>query len=204
MLRFENQDKMQFNGVGKYGIPKIRGVTEVENLKWIPFNYALSCKDPQSNGVHFFVDDYQFERVWNNINKYIEVLEKFKAVMTPDFSMFTVNPLALQIYQHYRKHFVGAYWQAHGLNVIPTICWSDNSSFEWCFDGEPRESAVAIATVGCMNSEANKTAFFNGYEEMKRRLRPSKILCYGTIPEQIKNEVVDIGCHWKERFKNGR
>lgn len=204
MLHFENQDKARFAGVGKYDIPQIIGVDDVQVKEWIPFNYALTCKEPQEKGVHFFLDDYQFERVWNNIDKYTEVLQRFKAVMSPDFSMFTVNPKALQIYQHFRKHFIGAYWQANGLTVIPTINWADEKSFEWCFDGEPTNSIVAISTVGSMNSKANKEGFYKGYEEMKKQLQPKKILCYGTVPEEIKDEVQGIGCHWERRFKNGR
>ena len=204
MLHFENQDKARFSGVGEYDIPQIIGVDDVQVKEWIPFNYVLTCKEPQEKGVHFFLDDYQFERVWNNIEKYTEVLQRFKAVMSPDFSMFTVNPKALQIYQHFRKHFIGAYWHANGLTVIPTINWADEKSFEWCFDGEPTNSVVAISTVGSMNSKANKDGFYKGYEEMKKQLHPKKILCYGTVPEEIKNEVQGIGCHWERRFKNGR
>ena len=204
MLHFENQYKARFVGVGEYDIPQIIGVEDVQVKEWIPFNYVLTCKEPQEKGVHFFLDDYQFERVWNNIDKYTEVLQRFKAVMSPDFSMFTVNPKALQIYQHFRKHFIGAYWQANGLTVIPTINWADEKSFEWCFDGEPTNSIVAISTVGSMNSKANKEGFYKGYEEMKKQLQPKKILCYGTVPEELKNEVQGIGCHWERRFKNGR
>ena len=204
MLHFENQDKARFAGVGEYDIPQIIGVDDVQVKEWIPFNYVLTCKEPQEKGVHFFLDDYQFERVWNNIDKYTEVLQRIKAVMSPDFSMFTVNPKALQIYQHFRKHFIGAYWQANGLTVIPTINWADEKSFEWCFDGEPTNSIVAISTVGSMNSKANKEGFYKGYEEMKKQLHPKKVLCYGTVPEEIKDEVQGIGCHWGRRFKNGR
>ena len=204
MLHFENQDKARFSGVGEYDIPQIIGVDDVQVKEWIPFNYVLTCKEPQEKGVHFFLDDYQFERVWNNIDKYTEVLHRVKAVMSPDFSMFTVNPKALQIYQHFRKHFIGAYWQVNGLTVIPTINWSDEKSFEWCFDGEPTNSIVGISTVGSMNSKANKEGFYKGYDEMKKQLQPKKILCYGTVPEEIKNEVQGIGCHWERRFRNGR
>ena len=204
MLHFENQDKARFAGVGEYDIPQIIGVDDVQVKEWIPFNYVLTCKEPQEKGVHFFLDDYQFERVWNNIDKYTEVLQRFKAVMSPDFSMFTVNPKALQIYQHFRKHFIGAYWQVNGLTVIPTINWADEKSFKWCFDGEPTNSVVAISTVGSMNSKANKEGFYKGYEEMKKQLQPKKVMCYGTVPEEIKNEVQGIGCHWERRFKNGR
>lgn len=30
----------------------------------IGFNELLTCKHPENAGVHFFLDDYQFERFW--------------------------------------------------------------------------------------------------------------------------------------------
>lgn len=76
-------------------------------------------------GVHFFLDDYQFQRLWNTPDRYIESLQKFSCVLSPDFSLYTDYPTALQIYNHYRKHWIGAYLQLYGIEVIPTICWSD-------------------------------------------------------------------------------
>mgnify|MGYP000668335336 CR=1 FL=1 len=107
----------------------------VEN--WISFNFAKGCEEPERHGVHFFIDDYQFNRVWTSPDVYVEMLGRFQAVCTPDFSTYTDFPKAIQIYNHYRKHWLGAYWQAHGMTVIPTISWSDHDSYEWCFDGEP-------------------------------------------------------------------
>ena len=47
----------------------------IKNDNYIPqdligFNYAKTSKD-KNVGVHFFIDDYQFERVWNAPEKYI-------------------------------------------------------------------------------------------------------------------------------------
>ena len=64
------------------------------------------------------------------------MFRRFRFVCTPDFSMYTDFPLALQINSHYRKHWLGAYWQSKGITVIPTIFWSDERSFEWCFDAD--------------------------------------------------------------------
>lgn len=30
----------------------------------IGFNEVITCKHPENAGVHFFLDDYQFERFW--------------------------------------------------------------------------------------------------------------------------------------------
>lgn len=87
ILPMENTEKMIFPGVGKYGIPEIKPETDIriDKLEWIPFNYALSAKDRASKGVHFYCDDYQFERVWRNPDKYVPLLQQFGAVLSPDF-----------------------------------------------------------------------------------------------------------------------
>lgn len=81
-------------------------------------------------GIHFFLDDYQFMRLWNNPERYIDLLKKFNCVLSPDFSLYADYPTALQIYNHYRKHWLAACWQMYGIEVIPTICWSNEKSFE--------------------------------------------------------------------------
>lgn len=149
---YENLQRMIFDGVGEYGIPQIE-LTLYKGSEFIPFNYAKSCKDKAGKGVHFFIDDYQFNRLWNAPDRYIDMLSEFDCVMSPDFSTYTDFPKSIQIYNHYRKHWVGAYLQMHGIDVIPTISWSNNESFEWCFDGEPINGVVAVSSVGCMNSK---------------------------------------------------
>ena len=140
---YENLNKMIYRGTGKFDTPRI--VPEACNAdSFIGFNYAKSCKDPQRKGVHFFIDDYQFTRLWTNPDAYLNMLRAFKCVFTPDFSTYTDFPKAVQIWNHYRKHWLGAYWQSNGITVIPTISWSDESSFDWCFDGEPVGGAVAV------------------------------------------------------------
>ena len=150
---------------------------------WISFNYAKGCKAPEKYGVHFFIDDYQFVRVWKEPERYLPMLAKFQAVCSPDFSTFTDFPGAIQLYNHYRKHWVGAYWQQHGLKVIPTISWADENSFDWCFEGEPVGSTVAVSSVGTQHDPKAKRLFELGYAEMKRQLQPSRIILYGNIPE---------------------
>lgn len=208
MLNFENLDKSIFQGTGQYNIPEIEPV-DYENCEWIPFNFAKTCKNKEELGVHFFIDDYQFVRLWNNPQLYLPTLSKFKYIMSPDFSLFTDMPIAMQIYNHYRKHWIAKYYQQIGINIIPTISWSNEESYSWCFDGEPENSTVAISTVGIMKRKESQELFFKGYSKMKEILNPSKILCYGKIPNQIKNEVEYIGCYYDkivaERVaKNGR
>ena len=156
MINFENLDKARFIGAGAYDTPIIQPEhIDVRHLEWIPFNFAKTCTDCATKGVHFFVDDYQFQRVWNQPDKYIPLLRKFGAVCAPDFSMYTDMPLAMQIYNHYRKHWLAAYWQQCGIHVVPTLCWSNEQSYDWCFDGEPQQSIVAISSVGTQKGKQN-------------------------------------------------
>lgn len=186
-------------GVGVYQIPQIQA-THYNSCEFIGFNYARSEKDKNNKGVHFFLDDYQFNRLWTNIDQYISLLSQFKYVLSPDFSMYTDFPKALQIYNHYRKHWIGAYLQEAGVNVIPTIAWSTPDSFEWCFDGEPKGGCVAVSSVGCMKSKKSKELFVLGYREMVKRLEPTQILFYGSVPDECIGNIVRVK-QFSEKFK---
>lgn len=186
---YENLTKAKFEGAGPYDIP-ILTTDSVDADNFIGFNYAKTCKTPSDKGVHFFVDDYQFLRLWSNPDAYIDMLRKFKVVCTPDFSMYTDFPPAIQIYNHYRKHWLGAYFQMHGIKIIPTIAWSDETSLEWCFDGEPIGGTVIISSVGTQVNKESKRLFKYGYEAMLKRLRPQKIYLYGLIPDWCDSDNV--------------
>ena len=55
-------------------------------LRTLPFNYALSNKD-KDYFVHFYIQDYLFNRIWNNPQRYIDVLKEYKGIVMPDFSL---------------------------------------------------------------------------------------------------------------------
>ena len=78
-----------FDGVGEYDIPKMYPI-HIDDLEDIPlqgFNYALKEQHPENIGVHFFLHDYQFERVWRYPDRYTDCLSKFAFVLSPDFSL---------------------------------------------------------------------------------------------------------------------
>lgn len=201
LLCFANQRTLYgLKTTGVYDMPVIAPVYEIPNRQhysWIGFNECMSCKQPSTKMVHFYIHDYQFERVWNNINKYTEILKRFPVVCTPDFSMFTDTPKAVNIMQSYKRQALGAYWQRNGITVIPTVGWVKEDSFRWCFDGVPKRSIVSISTLGVLNNKWADHYFKQGYEEMKRVLEPKEILCYGRLPEWLKGEVTEMGCRVK-------
>lgn len=204
IINFENLDKFSFPGVGPYEIPEIDPVAEYPSGEFIPMNYAKSEKRPEEKNVHCFVDDYQFIRYWNTPDKYIPKLKQFRSICSPDFSTYTDMPVAMQIYNHYRKHWLAAYWQLHGMTVYPTISWSTPDSYAWCFDGEPKGGIVAVSSVGTQNNPENKRLFLQGYEEMMKRLSPSWIIFHGKVPYECDWNVIHVKPHQdliKERRK---
>ena len=94
-------------------------------------------------------------------------------------------------------------WQGQGIKVIPTICWSDDSSFEWCFDGEPVGGVVAVSSVGTQNSRAAKAAFLRGYEAMCERLCPSKIIFYSSVPDECRGNIIHIKS-FQDKFREAK
>lgn len=181
--KYLNVEIMNYPGVGKYNIPEIEGMKDFEIPEFKQFNYVLSGKVKTSEGVQFFLDDYQFERVWNIPDKYVSILQNYRCVLSPDFSLYSDFPIAVQLFNHYRKHWLAKYWQENGITVIPTIAWSTPESYEWCFDGEPTNSVVAVSTVGCMRNGKTREAFLDGYKEMIKRLNPSKILVFSHVKD---------------------
>lgn len=175
-----NLGKRHYPGVGKYGIPQIKPITELPPVdEWIGFNEVLSDRHPQTKGVHFFLHDYQFERIWNTPEKYIDKLRQYAVVASPDFSPYPDMPMVLQIYNHYRKHWVGAYLQEHGINVIPTIrANTDPKSLDWYLDGEPSGGIVLISSMWSGNSDYADAAK-EEYRRMQDVLKPICVYIYG-------------------------
>ena len=171
---------------GYYQIPVLEPVTELPKIKeWIGFNEVLSDKNPRGKGVHFFIDDYQFERIWNRPEDYVARLKEYACVCTPDFSPYGNMPIALQIYNHYRKHWVGRYLQERGVTVIPTIrCSTNPESLKWYLDGEPRGGIVIISSMWTGAGDQNGMAVTE-YRTMRDTLKPVKILIYGGKTENM-------------------
>jgi hypothetical protein len=156
--------------------------------------------------VSTFVYDSILERFWNNPMKYVDIFNKVKYVLSPDFSLLIGMPRPVQQWNVYRNRLIGYIWQRAGINIIPTISWSDDSSFEFCFRGVGLSSIVAVSNIGCRN-EKQKEYFDNGFNEMIRQISPSKIIfqCNKKYKESYQRpEIIFIDSYWdKKRKDNG-
>ncbi len=184
----------------------------IKNDNFIPsdligFNYAKSS-DNKKAGIHFFVDDYQFERIWNYPEKYVDILKEYECVLSPDFSLYMDMPMPMKIWNIYRSRQIGAYYQSKGIKVIPTISWAEKETFEFCFLGIPKGSIVSVSTIGVKEKKTALEIWIKGMKEMIQQIEPSTIIVYGGKIDfdygSIKTVYFDNKVTEKWRGKNGR
>jgi len=188
---------------GKWGMPIIMPTQHIPQ-DLISFNYVLSTNE-FDKGVHFYIDDYQFERIWTRPEFYIKKLMEYDCVLTPDFSLYTEMPLAMQVWNVYRSRLIGQMMQDRGIKVIPTLSWCRPDSYEFCFDGLSKGGVVSVSTIGVKRQESANDLWFMGMDEAMKRLEPSAVVVYGgDIGYDFGNtKVIYISNHNADRLKEG-
>lgn len=178
--RAYNLDRVSRGDCNGRGFPALKG-RMAKPAGMTGFNYAKSMKEEGKRGqaCHFFVDDYQFERVWANPERYVDALRGFDCVLTPDFSLYMDMPAPMQAWNRYRSQAVGLIWQRAGLKVVPTLSWAGPDSYGFCFEGVPKRSTVAVSTVGVKGDETALAVWHAGMTEAMESIRPRRVLLYG-------------------------
>lgn len=176
---------------GRFELPILRKCSFVPT-DLIGFNYVLSTKD-RDKGVHFFIDDYQFERVWNDPITYLSKLTEFPCMCTPDFSLYMDMPMAMKIWNVYRSRLIGQMAADYGIQVIPTLQWAGEDTLDWVFDGIESGGTVAVSTVGVMRDKGALDFWRAGMSRAIEEVKPKTIVLYGTdIDFDFDCEVVRI------------
>lgn len=182
----------EYSGHGKWNIPLIKKqAVNVENVS------LIACSDTRSNdnetntknGVHFFVDDYRFNGIYNNPEKSLRKYSQYAFLLSPDFSTYADMNLWRQIESVAKNRWCGCYWQEQGLTVIPTISWSTPRSYEFCFDGVEKNSIIAIGMIGC---KQNKKEFLRGYDYMLSKIEPEAVICFGTPFDEMRGNIIPV------------
>lgn len=186
---FKENERHRTNDTYNLGIMDNENVSDfwqmpiIKNDNFIPskligFNYAKTSKE-NNVGIHFYLDDYQFERLWNNPEEYIDILKQYECILSPDFSLYMDMPMPMKIWNIYRSRLIGQYYQSQGIKVIPTLSWAEEETFEFCFEGIPKGSIVSISTIGVKKNKEALKIWKAGVDELIKRIEPSTILIYG-------------------------
>lgn len=155
-------------------------------------SFSRKIKNHRNINVNFYIDDCKFSRLWNNTDKYIEHLKCFHSIIMPDFSIATGEkgmPFALNLYNKYRNHALAWYLHLNNIKVIPSVSISDENNYDWCFEGLPRNSILAVCTNGRVRSKAARIEFCRGFKIMCEKLNPHTIIIIGRIPEELQTNI---------------
>lgn len=195
IVKWQQYKKLLMNEyptIGKWDIPIIRKCeVDLTNIKLISADHVRKVADRADvdKSVHFFIEDSKQERFFDHPYDYTLRLAQYANVLTPDYSLYTDMPLAIQVYNVFKSRWCGAMWQDFGLSVIPTVSWSTEESFDFCFDGIEYGSVVAVSTLGALTK---KDLFLEGYFEMKKRINPRQVLCFGKTFPEMGDEVIYV------------
>lgn len=135
--------------------------------------------------VCFYEDDQNFDSshgIWFRSDYAYRILQHFAGIITPDFSTNQDFPLPLKIWNTYRMRAFG-YWYGTicGQLVINNVRWGTPETYWYCFAGIPKNSIVAIGTVGGNPRKLiDRKRFEKGLNEMVRVLSPHTIIVYGS------------------------
>lgn len=173
----------------------------------IGFKYAMQTPDEEKQcGIHCFIDDYQFERLWNTPENYLELLSGFECFCSPDFSLYLDMTMPTKIWNVYRSRLLGAWYQAKGIKVIPTIQWAEPATYKFCFRGLEQGGTIAVSTIGVKEDDNALAIWHDGMAECIKRLKPKTVLVYGGKLDfdYGKTKVVYYENHQLEKWHDGR
>ena len=103
-------------------------------------------------------------------------------MISTDFSLFRDADLDTQIENCRKNRAVDYAIQQLGVPLIPTAGFVGEDTWQWCFDGLPTHSTVAV-TTNCIGRDPEaKRLFIGGIAAMVDKLQPTTIVVCGKCP----------------------
>lgn len=178
---------------GFWEFPRIDATQFIPN-RVLPFSKAVSKSLRDFDcWVHFFEDDCRFERLWRNPRKYVSRLRKFNGVILPDFSLYRDMPLVMQLWNIYRSRAIGHWLQENGIKVIPNIRFGDKRTYRYCCSGIEKGCVIAVGSHGNIKGTEDRECFLTGFDYVVKRLSPSAVVIYGSVPDKYFKKYQDAG-----------
>lgn len=176
--KFKQFFNLDLDGEGGFGTAdggaRPRPVTEV-----IGFNEVKTFDgDPSTTAVHCFLDDYQFERIWQNPQRWAETLKEFAWVVSPDFSYFRDVPFQIGLYNSWRARVIATFFESEGVQVIPALVFAEGWSSWAVFSGYTPGGYFAVSTIGVEDAKGLEM-FQKGVESAASELAPDGLVIFG-------------------------
>ena len=171
---------------GPYEIPALKGTDFWPTMlaAWHLPKQRDKAAD-EGGALHFYLDDYRFERVWRHPDKTFARVQWVGAALTPDFSIYEGTPLPVQMWQIYRQRWMGAFWQFNGIEVIPAVRWAEPPTWDFVFEGLPEGGTYSIGELGPGSRRPQAMAnAMAGFKVFLDRVKPCRLAVYGKLPEE--------------------
>jgi hypothetical protein len=172
---------------------------DFENMMPMGIQNLCTMYDNSKKLILPFSYDKDLLKFWNDPLKYIPRLQSAMAVGTPDYSVYPeMNRIEIE-HNVYQSRWLGCLWQTYGCKALPVISWWESDTYDICLRGVEEDSIVIVSTVGCSK---NLDIFMNGFNEMKKRIKPSLIIVYGDMLDEMTGRFVNI--RYKESFSKNK
>lgn len=217
-LRGRNMDNFQYDlygemyagtavKVGKYGFPQLAEEDYIPTQQVKPFNYMLSLDEPEKWWIHCFCDDYQFERLWTGFDYYMNYIIRLNGFISTDYSLYRDYDDDKLIWNCYRNRCMAYAVQKNNGIMIPTAGFGPEKTWDWCFDGLPMNSSVAVTTNGTLDDPEARRIFVGGIDALVHTVYPKNLIVCGKYPEWLNNKYPNVnivgipsyGQQWQRR-----
>lgn len=114
-----------------------------------------------------------------------------QGLISADFSLYRDFPEEILISNCRANRLVDYALQQAGIPMIPTAGFAGESSWEWCFDGLPKNSTVAV-TTNTVNDREARRLFVGGINAMVEKTQPTAIVVCGKCPDWLEKRFPEI------------
>jgi hypothetical protein len=170
----ENFMRLEYEqGHNDWDIPETQArPVNMDGVTWFNFNNKEQITDPANSAIHFYIEDYQFDVVWNQPDKYLPLFKSVRAVVAVDFSVYTDMPKAMRLWAQFKRQTLAKHWQDNGVNVISSLSWAHGMIEPWTFAGIPHGGPCAVQYVG---HGADKGAGVDELATVLEMIKPSQL-----------------------------
>ena len=162
-----------------FQMPRIKPFVGEIPREIVSFNRARVLSYNPNIAVHFYIYDSFFNCVWNAPTNYVEMFKRFWGIISTDYSVYVEMTMPEVMWNSFRNKLIAAWFQKQGIIVIPNVSWSRSWSFDFCFDGFPKNSIIAINSTGLGKDPFSYKLWIEGYQKALEVLNPLKIVRYG-------------------------
>lgn len=204
---FEKYDKLFDSDT--YGFPLIAPFSGVVPERLVAYNQITETLFPEdeaskkNSAVHFYLSDYKIESAWKWQERSLEKIARVGIAISPDFSIVDTFPLPVKMYNKYRNHWLAAFWQSQGLQVISNVPTSWDENTYMMLSGFPRKSVIALSSVGQVSSRAAKEYFCHRFEILVDFLEPTDVILHGVAPDRLMQTGYNLHVHDTYRDRVG-